>query len=208
MREQIAKKLLEIGAVYLRPHEPFTWSSGMLSPIYCDNRLTLSYPEVRNVIAESLAEKIRSHYPETEVIAGVATGGIPHAAWVADRMDSPMIYVRSKSKDHGKKNLIEGQLEKGQNVVVIEDLISTGGSSMQAVKAVREAGANLLGVAAVFSYQFDWAKEAFDQEGIPFFSVTDYTTLLQIARKEEKIEEKDMDMLMAWRTNPHDYGRS
>lgn len=164
---QIAENLLEIGAVALRPHQPFTWTSGIKSPIYCDNRLTMSYPAIRDLIAESFAALIREAYPEAEVIAGTATAGIPHAAFAAQKLGLPMAYIRDKAKGHGKENQIEGLIKPGQKVVVIEDLISTGGSSLKAALAVREAGAEPLAVLAIFSYQLDKAVSAFAEAGIP-----------------------------------------
>ena len=155
MKHDIAAKLLQIGAVALQPNEPFTWSSGLKSPIYCDNRLTLAYPDVRRTIADGLAELIRTHFPKADLIAGTATAGIPHAAWVSERLELPMCYVRSQAKAHGKGKQIEGQAEPGQRVVVIEDLISTGGSSLAAVRALKEAGCEVLGVAAIFAMSPD-----------------------------------------------------
>ncbi|MCD8509629.1 MAG: orotate phosphoribosyltransferase [Bacillus sp. (in: Bacteria)] len=198
----IAKSLLTIGAVSLQPANPFTWSSGLKSPIYCDNRLTMSFPEVRKEIASQFAEKIKSDYPEVEVIAGTATAGIPHAAWVADILGLPMIYIRSKAKGHGKQNMIEGVLKEGSKVVVIEDLISTGGSSIQAANGVREAGGEVLGVCAIFTYEFDLAKEAFDGAEIPFSTLTTYSKLLDEAVKMESIKAEDLPLLQEWRANP------
>src|SRR6476619_2258306 len=152
MKKEIASHLLEIGAVFLQPNDPFTWSSGMKSPIYCDNRLTLSYPHIRQDIARGLQQLIEEHFPGTDVIAGTATAGIPHAAWVSDKLNLPMCYVRSKAKEHGKGNQIEGQVKENQRVVVIEDLISTGGSAITAVDALREAGCDVLGIVSIFTY--------------------------------------------------------
>lgn len=198
----IAKSLLTIGAVSLQPANPFTWSSGIKSPIYCDNRLTMSFPEVRKEIASQFAEKIRSEYPAVEVIAGTATAGIPHAAWVADILGLPMIYIRSKAKGHGKQNMIEGVLKEGSKVVVIEDLISTGGSSIQAANGVREAGGQVLGVCAIFTYEFDLAREAFNSAEIPFSTLTTYSKLLDEAVKMESIKAEDLPLLQEWRANP------
>ncbi len=166
MKHEIAEKLLEIKAVALSPNQPFTWTSGLRSPIYCDNRLTLSYPYVRREIAKGLQKLILENFPEAEVIAGTATAGIPHAAWVSELMDLPMCYVRSKAKGHGKGNQIEGKVEQGQKVVVVEDLISTGGSVVTAVQALREAGCNVLGAVSIFTYGLEKGKETFVQEGI------------------------------------------
>ena len=198
MREQIAEALLNIGAVELRPDEPFTWSSGMKSPIYCDNRLTMSYPEIRREIAQGLAELIRSHYPEAEVIAGTATAGIPHAAWVSERLGLPMVYVRSKPKNHGRGNLIEGKITAGQKAVVIEDLISKGGSCLQAAEALKEAGVEVLGVAAIFSYGLPQAKEALDGAGVPFHTLTDFPALTEAAEKQGKISREQLPALKEW----------
>lgn len=201
----IAESLLRIGAVSLQPNNPFTWSSGLKSPIYCDNRLTMSFPEVRKGIAQQFVDRIKEQYPDVEVIAGTATAGIPHAAWVADLMELPMIYIRSKAKGHGKQNMIEGVLEEGKKVVVIEDLISTGGSSIQAANGVREAGGNVLGVCAIFTYEFDLAKEAFAEEDLPFSSLTTYSSLLREAVRMENIKEEDLPLLEKWRENPKEW---
>lgn len=204
--ETIAASLLEIGAVTLRPEEPFTWASGIKSPIYCDNRLTISYPEIRNKIAEGFASMIREKYPDAEVIAGTATGGIPHGAWVAEKMNLPMIYVRDKAKGHGKGNQIEGVLKPGQKVVVIEDLISTGGSSLKAALAVKEAGGDVLATLAIFTYEFEQAAEAFADAGIPLHTLTHYSALLETAAAQGAIRQEDMEGLQAWRKNPAGYG--
>ncbi|WP_284638780.1 orotate phosphoribosyltransferase [Paenibacillus silviterrae] len=207
LAENIAAALLKIGAVALRPNQPFTWTSGLKSPIYCDNRLTISYPEVREMIADGFVQLIKENYPDAEMIAGAATGGIPHAAWVAQKLNLPMVYVRDKAKGHGKENLIEGAIQPGQKTVVIEDLISTGGSSLKVALAVNEAGAQSLGVLGIFSYQFDKAKEAFDGAGVPFETLTNYTTLVDVALKQGSIEEQDLEALRAWRANPSEYGK-
>ncbi|KAA9007575.1 orotate phosphoribosyltransferase [Paenibacillus spiritus] len=205
-RERIASYLLEIGAVALRPQEPFTWTSGIKSPIYCDNRLTLSYPEIRSYIAEAFAEHVRSEYPEAEVIAGTATAGIPHAAWVADKLNLPMAYIRDKAKGHGKQNQIEGRVAPGQKVVVIEDLISTGGSSIKAAEAVRDAGAEPLAVLAIFSYQLDRAVSAFAEANLPLHSLSDYGTLIGVALSQGKIAQSDVELLRSWRQDPSSFG--
>lgn len=204
--EQLASKLLQIKAVALRPNQPFTWTSGIKSPIYCDNRLTMSYPEIRDLIAESFAAVIREQYPETEVIAGTATAGIPHAAFVAQKLGLPMIYIRDKAKGHGKENLIEGLVREGQKVIVIEDLISTGGSSLKAAKAVQEAGAEALAVLAIFSYQLDRASKAFEEAGIPLQSLSNYTALTEVALREGAIAEADLALLRSWREDPSSFG--
>lgn len=206
MKHDIAAKLLEIGAVALQPSEPFTWSSGLKSPIYCDNRLTLAYPDVRRTIADGLAELIRTHFPEADLIAGTATAGIPHAAWVSERLDLPMCYVRSQAKAHGKGKQIEGKAEPGQRVVVIEDLISTGGSSLAAVRALKEAGCEVLGVAAIFTYGLEKAKQAFAEENLPAYTLTDYNTLIETAVRLGAVSEQDLATLRKWRENPEEWG--
>ncbi|MNJ57650.1 Orotate phosphoribosyltransferase [compost metagenome] len=199
---EVADKLLDIEAVALRPHQPFTWTSGIKSPIYCDNRLTMSYPEIRDLIAESFAAIIRSVYPQAEVIAGTATAGIPHAAFVSQKLGLPMIYVRDKAKGHGKENLIEGMIKPGQKVIVIEDLISTGGSSIKAAQAVREAGAEPLAVLAIFNYQLGKAAQAFAEAGIPLQTLSNYTVLIDVAVQRGDIRPEDLDLLKSWRKNP------
>jgi len=203
--KQIASRLLEIGAVHLRPDEPFTWTSGIKSPIYCDNRITMSYPAVRKLIAQSFADMIRERYPDVEVIAGTATAGIPHAAWVADLLNLPMIYVRDKAKAHGRQNQIEGKLDQGQKVVVIEDLISTGGSSLKAAQAAQAEGGNVLGVAAIFSYQFQTAEDLFAGAGVPFSTLSNYTALLSVAREQGIIDEAKEQLLSEWRKAPQTF---
>ncbi|MDG5788256.1 orotate phosphoribosyltransferase [Evansella sp. AB-P1] len=204
----IATSLLEIGAVSLRPHDPFTWSSGLKSPIYCDNRLTMSFPEVRKEIIDQFVDTIKEKFQEVEVIAGTATAGIPHAAWIADRLSLPMVYIRSKAKGHGKENMIEGVLEKGKKVVVIEDLISTGGSSIQAANAVRDAGGDVLGVCAIFTYELDQAQTAFSKEKLPFMTLTSYSALLHEALKMGKINDNDLPLLQTWREDPKKWKQS
>ncbi|AKG35664.1 orotate phosphoribosyltransferase [Paenibacillus durus] len=204
--EQIASYLLKIEAVALRPQEPFTWTSGIKSPIYCDNRLTLSYPEIRSYIADAFAELIAAEYPGTEVIAGTATAGIPHAAWVADKLNLPMAYIRDKAKGHGKQNQIEGIIAPGQKVIVIEDLISTGGSSIKAAQAVKEAGGEPLAVLAIFSYELDRATDAFKEAGIPLQSLSNYSTLIDVALGQGKIVAGDVELLQSWRRDPSSFG--
>ncbi|MDP1508996.1 orotate phosphoribosyltransferase [Paenibacillus sp. CMAA1739] len=205
--EQIASHLLRIQAVALRPQQPFTWTSGIKSPIYCDNRLTMSYPEVRELIADSFAAIIREQYPETEVIAGTATAGIPHAAWVAQKLNLPMAYVRDKAKGHGKENQIEGRISAGQKVIVIEDLISTGGSSIKAAQAVEQAGAQPLAVLAIFSYQLDKATQAFEEAGVKLQTLSNYTALMEVALREGTIQEEEMELLRSWRQDPASFGK-
>ncbi|MCD1261648.1 orotate phosphoribosyltransferase [Paenibacillus athensensis] len=207
MAGKIAASLLEIGAVSLRPQQPFTWTSGLKSPIYCDNRLTMSYPHIRELIADGFASLIRERYPDAEVIAGTATAGIPHAAWVSQKLGLPMIYIRDKAKGHGKENLIEGSVKPGQKVVVIEDLISTGGSSIKAALAVKDAGAEPLGVLAIFSYQLDKATDAFQAAGVPLATLSNYGALLEVAVENGTIQESDLAQLRSWRDNPAEYGK-
>ncbi|OPA78491.1 orotate phosphoribosyltransferase [Paenibacillus selenitireducens] len=204
---QIAKQLLTIEAVALRPNQPFTWTSGIKSPIYCDNRLTMSFPEIRDLIAEGFATIIRAQYPDAEVIAGTATAGIPHAAWVAQKLNLPMAYIRDKAKGHGKENLIEGIIKPGQKVVVIEDLISTGGSSLKAAVAVKEAGATPLAVLAIFSYQLDKATTAFAEAGIPLQTLSNYTALMEVAVELGYVQPEDLATLKAWREDPTTFGK-
>ena len=207
MNKEIATHLLRIGAVSLEPNEPFTWSSGLKSPIYCDNRLTLAYPNVRSAIADGLVELIRAHFSNVEAIAGTATAGIPHAAWVSERMNLPMCYVRSQAKAHGKGKQIEGKAEPGQRVVVIEDLISTGGSSLNAVRALKEAGCEVLGVAAIFTYGLEKAKQAFAENKVEVHTLTDYDTLIEIAVGLGVVTEQDLVTLRKWRENPEEWGK-
>ncbi|RBP95180.1 orotate phosphoribosyltransferase [Cytobacillus firmus] len=207
MKRKIAEKLLDIKAVALNPNDPFTWSSGLRAPLYCDNRLTLSYPEVRKEIASGLQAIILDKFPEAELIAGTATAGIPHAAWVSDIMELPMCYVRSKAKGHGKGKQIEGKADKGQKVVVVEDLISTGGSAITAVKALREAGCEVLGVAAIFTYQLEKGKEMLDEEKIEAYTLTDIEALTEVAVENGYIQEKDMKKLVEWRKDPEEWGK-
>lgn len=200
--KQVAAKLLEIEAVHLRPDQPFTWTSGIKSPIYCDNRITMSYPQVRSLIADQFMRVIKEQFAEAEVIAGTATAGIPHAAWVAERMNLPMIYVRDKAKGHGRQNQIEGKLLQGQKVVVIEDLISTGGSSLKAAQAVQAEGGEVLGVVAIFSYQFPDAEQLFIDAGIPFTTISNYSALLQAATEAGIITAEQETLLTSWRQSP------
>ncbi|MGM0212777.1 orotate phosphoribosyltransferase [Enterococcus sp. AZ109] len=203
--ENIAKDLLNIEAVFLSPDEPFTWASGIKSPIYCDNRITMSYPEVRREIAKGLAEEIKANYPDVEVIAGTATAGIPHAAWVAELLDLPMVYIRSKAKDHGKGNQIEGRITEGQKMVVIEDLISTGGSVLEAAAAAKKEGADVLGVAAIFTYELDKGVEKFKAADMPLLTLTNYSTLIEIALEEKYINEQQLALLKEWRQDPENW---
>lgn len=201
----IASDLLAIKAVTLRPNDPFTWASGIHSPIYTDNRLTISYPRVRQHIAEGIAAIIKRDYPETQVIAGVATAGIPHAAWVAQLLDLPLIYVRSKPKDHGAGRQIEGVLESGEKVVMLDDLISTGGSVLQAAKAVQNAGGDILAVGSIFSYGLDAATTNFEAAKLPLFSLSNYTTLIKVARERGDIDDAQLASLHTWRQDPQNW---
>jgi orotate phosphoribosyltransferase len=207
MKKEIAAHLLEIGAVSLEPNEPFTWSSGLKSPIYCDNRLTLAYPNVRSAIADGLAALIRTHFSDAEAIAGTATAGIPHAAWVSERLNLPMCYVRSQAKGHGKGKQIEGKVAKGQKVVVVEDLISTGGSSLNAVRALREEGCQVLGVVAIFTYGLEKGKQAFAENNVEVHTLTDYGTLIETAVELGVVTEQDLATLRQWRENPEEWGK-
>ena len=205
IEQQVAQNLLAIKAVFLSPNEPFTWASGIKSPIYCDNRLTMSFPKVRRLIAKGLAEKIKKQFPEVEVIAGTATAGIPHAAWVAEILDLPMVYIRSKAKDHGKGNQIEGQITPGQKMVVIEDLISTGGSVLEACQAAKREGADVLGVAAIFTYELPKGATNFNTAQLPLVTLTNYTTLIQTALEDGYISEADLALLTAWKHDPENW---
>lgn len=199
---QIAKDLLDIEAIFLRPNEPFTWASGIKSPIYCDNRITMSYPHVRRAIAKGLAAVIKTTYPEAEVIAGTATAGIPHAAWVAELLDLPMVYIRSKAKEHGKGNQIEGRIQPNQKMVVIEDLLSTGGSVLEACEAAKREGADVLGVATIFTYELPQVQENFAQAGLSYVTLTNYTALIELALETGAIQESDVALLQEWRKDP------
>ncbi|MBD2870098.1 orotate phosphoribosyltransferase [Paenibacillus arenilitoris] len=203
----IATSLLEIEAVALRPNEPFTWTSGIKSPIYCDNRLTMAYPAIRDLVAEGFVAIIRENYPDAEVIAGTSTAGIPHAAWVAQKLNLPMAYIRDKAKGHGKQNQIEGRIVPGQKVIVIEDLISTGGSSLKAALAVREAGAEVLAVLAIFTYEFETAAAAFAAEQMPLATLSSYGALIETAVELGKVAPGDVAALQAWRKDPQSFGK-
>lgn len=207
MKKQIAERLLDIEAVALKPTEPFTWSSGLQSPIYCDNRLTLSYPTVRKEIANGLKELIVENFPGVELVAGTATAGIPHAAWVSELLDLPMCYVRSKAKGHGKGKQIEGKATEGQKVVVVEDLISTGGSVLTAVAALREAGCEVLGVVAIFTYELGKGKELLEEAGITAYSLSDFSTLVEVAEARGYVKAEDLVSLAEWKKDPAEWGK-
>jgi orotate phosphoribosyltransferase len=204
--KKIAEYLLQIKAIKLQPSNPFTWASGWKSPIYCDNRKTLSFPEVRSYIRDSFAALVRELYPQADMIAGVATGAIAHGALTADKLGLPFIYVRSGAKEHGLGNLIEGYYEPGQKVVVIEDLISTGGSSLGAVKALRDAGCDVLGMVAIFTYEFKKATEGFSDENCTLHALSNYTVLIETAVKAGYIGEAEMETLKKWRVDPSRWG--
>ncbi|WP_234573141.1 orotate phosphoribosyltransferase [Rhodohalobacter sp. 614A] len=199
---ELAKSLLDINAVILRPNNPFTWASGWNSPIYCDNRLTLRYPEIRRKISRAFINIIEDKFPQVEVITGTATAGIPHAAWVAGSLDKPLAYVRAKAKAYGLGNQIEGGVDKGQSTIVIEDLVSTGGSAISVIDALQFIGADVQGLLSIFTYGFDKSVQKFEEKEIPFYSLTDYTTLIDVALETGKIKDEDLKLLNAWRKNP------
>lgn len=201
---QIAKDLLSIKAVFFRPDEPFTWASGIKSPVYCDNRLTLAYPEVRTHVEEALAKTVKEFYPEAEALMGTSTAGIAHAAITAQIMGLPMGYVRSGAKDHGRKNQIEGKLEKGQKVVVVEDLISTGGSVIEVVNVLREAGAEVLGIVSIFTYGMQKGLDRLAAADVKNVSLTNFDVIAEIAAQEGYIASTDVERLIAFRNNPSD----
>ena len=203
--KQVAKSLLQIKAIILQPNNPFKWAAGWNSPIYCDNRKTLSYPEIRTFIRTSLSSAINNHYKGANVIAGVATAGIPHGALVAEELGLPFIYVRSKAKEHGKRNQIEGHFEKGQSVVLIEDLISSGKSSLAAVKALKNKGLNIKGLISIFTYSFDEADKNFKKQDCEKTSLCDYQTLIDEAVKSNYIDNKDLEVLKKWRKAPKNW---
>jgi len=198
---EIAKTLIDIKAIFLRPDDMFTWASGIKSPIYCDNRITLSYPQARTLIKSAFVDLIKAKYPAAEYVAGVATAGIPHAALIADALGLPMVYVRSSSKEHGRTNQIEGSIPVGSKAVVIEDLISTGGSSLSAVKALQESGVEVLGMVAIFTYGLKKAQENFSQAGISLDTLSDYNTLIEIALENKQISLEHVKTLEDWQKN-------
>jgi orotate phosphoribosyltransferase len=204
--KKIAGYLLQIKAIKLQPAKPFTWASGWKSPIYCDNRKTLSFPEVRSFIATCFADMVRKLYPEAQMIAGVATGAIAHGVLVADILGMPFIYVRSGAKEHGLGNQIEGYFEPGSRVVVIEDLISTGGSSLGAVKALREGGCNVEGMLAIFTYGFQKSITAFEEESCRLDTLSNYNSLIEMAVETGYVSREELQTLMQWRTNPSNWG--
>lgn len=205
LKKDFASKLLDVKAIKLQPNDPFTWASGWKSPFYCDNRKTLSYPGLRNFVKLELVHAVLEHFPEAEAVAGVATGAIAQGALVADELNLPFVYVRSKAKDHGMGNLIEGELEKGSKVVVVEDLISTGGSSLKAVAALREAGYEVVGMVASYTYGFPVAAEAFAEAGVRLETLTDYDHVVAEAVATGYIAESDVEVLAEWRKNPSEW---
>ena len=202
LKKQFASKLLQIKAIKLQPNNPFTWASGWKSPFYCDNRKTLSYPDLRSYVKLELTHAILEHFPQAEAVAGVATGAIAQGALVADALSLPFVYVRSKPKDHGLENLIEGELKPGTKVVVVEDLISTGGSSLKAVEAVRKYGCEVVGMVASYTYGFGVAQEAFEQAGVQLVTLTDYEHVVAQALETGYIAEADVELLNDWRKDP------
>ncbi len=203
---KIAQYLLQINAIKLQPQQPFTWASGWQSPIYCDNRLSLSHPEVRTFIKNELAKKIQSEFEGVDAIVGVATAGIAPGALAADVLNLPFAYIRPKPKEHGRQNIIEGKLSAGQKVVVVEDLVSTGGSSLKAVAALRDADIDVLGMVSIFTYGFDLAKQNFENANCKYISLSDYPTMIEIAYKEGFITSNDIESLNQWRKAPDKWG--
>ena len=206
-KKQCAEYLLQINAIKLNPSNPFTWASGLKSPIYCDNRKSLSYPEVRNFIRDEFVKIVKNHFGNPDVIAGVATGAIAQGVLVAQEMNKPFVYIRSEAKKHGMTNMIEGDIKPGQTIVVIEDLISTGGSSLKAVTALREAGCTVLGMAAIFTYELPKAIEAFETENVELYTITDYSNLLEEALEKNYIKDDELETLKIWKNSPSDWSQ-
>ncbi len=204
---EIAQSLLQIKAIKLNPANPFTWASGWKSPIYCDNRKILSFPTVRKQVYRAFAEMIREKYPDAEVIAGVATGAIAHGALVAEELGKPFIYVRSAPKSHGLSNQVEGHYEPGARVVVVEDLVSTGGSSLSAVEALKEAGCEVLGMVAIFTYGFPAAEENFREKNVSLDTLSNYNAMIELAAEQDYVGRDEMDALRTWREAPSEWGR-
>lgn len=198
LQKEIAHAMLKVGAVELNPTNLFTWASGIKSPIYCDTRLTISDPVIRKQLANGLAQNIKEFFPDTEVVAGTATAGIPHAAWVSDLLELPMVYVRSKAKEHGRGNQIEGKYKAGQKVVVVEDIVSTGGSSITAVEALRAAGCEVVGVVCVYTYNLPKAEEAFEAAGVKYVSLTNFDFLVEAASESGAISQEQIPFLQEW----------
>ncbi|KJQ63499.1 orotate phosphoribosyltransferase [Streptococcus gordonii] len=205
LAKEIARDLLKIKAVYLKPEEPFTWASGIKSPIYTDNRVTLAYPETRTLIEDGFVEKIRAEFPDVEVIAGTATAGIPHGAIIADKMNLPFAYIRSKPKDHGAGNQIEGRVEPGQKMVVIEDLISTGGSVLDAIAAAKREGADVIGAAAIFTYELPKADKNFSEAGVKLVTLSNYTELIHLAEQEGYINAEGLALLKRFKEDQENW---
>ena len=205
IKKTFASKLLDVKAIKLQPANPFTWASGWKSPFYCDNRKTLSFPDLRSFVKLELCHAIQEQFPEAEAVAGVATGAIAQGALVADALGLPFVYVRSKPKDHGLENLIEGELEKGTKVVVVEDLISTGGSSLKAVDAIRKYGCEVIGMVASYTYGFPVAEKAFDEAGVKLVTLTDYEHVVEQALETGYIKAEDVEVLNEWRSNPAEW---
>jgi orotate phosphoribosyltransferase len=204
---EVTKKLLQINTIKIQPSNPFTWASGWYAPIYCDNRKVLSYPETREFICLQFLRIIKEKYPDVEVIAGVATGAIAMGVLIADKLGLPFVYVRSKPKDHGLENLIEGDLIAGQKVVVIEDLVSTGGSSLKAAEALSNFGGNVLGMLAIFTYNFPVATECFQKAGVELTTLSNYQILIELALEMGEINEEELEDLQSWRKNPSEWGK-
>lgn len=204
---EVAKRLLQINTIKVQPSNPFTWASGWQSPIYCDNRKILSYPETRDFICEQFTRIVKEKYPEAEVIAGVATGAIAHGVLVAEKLGLPFVYVRSSPKSHGLENLIEGDLKPGQKVVVIEDLVSTGGSSLKAAEALDNFGGDVLGMVAIFTYGFPVASQNFEKAGLNLTTLSNYQTLIDIALELGEVHEEEIESLQSWRENPSEWGK-
>ncbi|MCB6405689.1 MULTISPECIES: orotate phosphoribosyltransferase [Streptococcus] len=205
LAKEIARDLLKIKAVYLKPEEPFTWASGIKSPIYTDNRVTLAYPETRTLIEDGFVEKIRAEFPDVEVIAGTATAGIPHGAIIADKMNLPFAYIRSKPKDHGAGNQIEGRVAPGQKMVVIEDLISTGGSVLDAIAAAKREGADVIGAAAIFTYELPKAEKNFNEAGVKLVTLSNYTELIYLAEQEGYINAEGLALLKRFKEDQENW---
>lgn len=206
-QKHFAEKLLQIRALQINPQKPYTWASGWKSPVYCDNRKVLSHPYVRDFVKSELANMVLEHFPEAEVIAGVATAGIAHGVMAADLLKLPFIYVRSKPKEHGMGNQVEGELKAGQKVVVVEDLISTGKSSLEVVEVLRAAGAEVIGMCGLFTYGFPEADAAFAKAGVPLFTISDYSALMELAGEQNLIDAAQQASLAEWRTSPATWGR-
>ena len=206
-KKLFAEKLLNVKAIKLQPANPFTWASGWKSPIYCDNRKTLSFPSLRTFVKIELCHAIQENFPEAEAVAGVATGAIAQGALVADQLGKPFVYVRSKPKDHGMGNLIEGELPEGAKVVVVEDLISTGGSSLKAVEALRAAGYEVVGMVASYTYGFPVAEDAFSNAGVKLVTISDYANVVEVAAATGYIKQEDVDVLHEWRKDPANWGK-